>query len=166
MHNKKCFFGMSQIIDVILDFPIPMVAGMSSNSGPLFLGFSLAVDYRIASKNATLMINPNNSYGIPPASLLSFFLIKNIGPARTMELMLSHPELSIEEAYQLGLVSQIVDEENVESQCIELLNALNPFSRDAISETRCMIQPDKAEINKYIETTHERYLRNIYKMSS
>lgn len=155
--------AISQIIDIILNFPIPIVAGMNGNIGPESLGFYMAFDFRIASKTTNFFINPNIQFGIPPTSLLSFFLVKNLGPARAIELLLSHPKLSVVKAYQLGLVSEIVDEGNVELKCLETLNGLSSFSGYAVSETRRILQPDKAEIKKHIETIFESSYRGLYK---
>lgn len=157
--------AISQILEIIFNFPIPIVAGMNGNIEPDYFGFYMAFDFRIASKN-TYFTNPNLKFGYPPSSLLSFFLVKNLGPTKAIELLLSHSKFSAEKAYRLGLITQIIDEDKIELQCIEKLNELSSLSKYSVAETRRLLQPNITEFKKHMDAMFDSSVKYIHKRIS
>ncbi len=97
---------------------------------------------------------------------LSYFLLRNIGRAKTIDLLLTKSTISAVEALDLGLITQLVSEEELEGQCIEKLKEMSNFPSYTISDTRRLLQPDLSEVEKHISATLESSLRNLHLMKA
>lgn len=167
LHEGKWRYGLTyktaihQLLDIIINFSIPIVGGMNGNIEPTAFGMSLAFDFRLATEK-TNFLHPNMRLGLPPSGVLSFFLVRNVGPAKAVDLILTKSTLSAGEALDLGLITRIVPEEELEYQCIEKLRELSVLPRNALAETRRLLQPDINEAQKHIDAAFEMAWRNLW----
>lgn len=157
--------SLIEFLKMIYKFPKPIVAGMNGHIGPDSFGLSLAFDLRIATGN-TIFYNPNLQIGFPPSAPLSFYLIRSLGYHKATELLLTKTEFSSQEAFELGLITQIVSEKELEDRCIKKLKELRDIPAHALVETRRLLQPDMDDIRKHIDKGFEGSLRCLYKMKS
>ena len=79
-------------------------------------GFGLVYmsDLRLASRSARFL-EVYVRRGFPPSSG-PWFLSRMIGPTKTAEMVLLGDELNAEEAFKLGLVNKVVDDEDLLSE--------------------------------------------------
>ena len=82
-YGQRYMIALRQFLEIVLNFSVPIVTGMDGNIGPDSFGLSLASDFRLATEG-TQFVNPNVRLGLPPSGILSFFLVKNIGPAKAV----------------------------------------------------------------------------------
>jgi hypothetical protein len=162
---RNVLLSIGHFIDEVINFTIPIVSGMSGNISPESFGYSMAFDFRLATKTTSLKF-PNLHLGFPHSGLLSYFMVRNIGQAKAAELLFTKSSLSAVEALDLGLINQVVSEEELEYQCIEKLNQMSQFPSYAILETRRLLQPDIGEIQKYIDESFASSIRNLYLMKA
>ena len=80
-------------------------------------GFSLALacDIRIAA-NTAFFAPAYGRIGASPDGGMTYFLPRVVGPSKALELLLEDPNLSAEEAEELGLVSEVVGAEELMSR--------------------------------------------------
>lgn len=154
-----------QFYKIIIKYPKPIVVGMNGNIGPDSLGLSLVCDVRIATEKANFM-NPNIHMGFPPSALLSFFLVQSLGSVRATELMLTKTKFSPHEALDLGLITQLASEEDIENTCIGKLKELSELPSHAIIETRNLFHSDVSVIEKHLDKFSKSSIRSLYKMQS
>ena len=64
--------ALTQFLEMINAYPMPIVCGLSGDIGPDSFGLGLALDIRIAT-HTTRFINPNLQIGFPPSPLLAFY---------------------------------------------------------------------------------------------
>lgn len=95
----------------------------------LFLNISLACDYRIIS-DKTVFQYPTQALGLVPKGGGIYFLSKSIGIGKTLEIMLSGREINADEALAMGLVEQVVPQENIEE---EAMNTARKFAQKPAS---------------------------------
>lgn len=88
-------------------------------------GFSLAVsgDYVIASESAAFTMAYTKA-GLSPDGSSSYFLPRLIGLRRTQDLMLTNRILTSHKALEWGLVSQVVESDDLHSSAMELAQKL------------------------------------------
>jgi len=103
-----------QFLEIIREYPKPIIGGLNGGIGPDSFGLSLAFDLRIATNNTTFH-NPNLQLGIPPFPLLSFFFVQSLGSPKATELLLTKSEIRSSEAFDLRLIHQVVSPEDLES---------------------------------------------------
>lgn len=111
----------------IADFSKPIIAAVA---GPaLGGGCELAqhADIILAARSARFG-QPEVSVGIMPGGGATQRLVRSLGYWRAMRLMLSGEPVSAEEAFYMGLVCEVVDDERLDERALELgrLIALRP----------------------------------------
>ncbi len=157
--------AVNQFLKIIRNSSIPVITGLNGELGPDDLGLIMAYDLRIATEK-TYFYNPNLEFGFPPSTLMSFYLTKSLGPAKATEILLTKSKLSAREALDLGFITEIVSEQELEDKCIERLRDLSTIPGHALIETRRILQPSLDEISKYLDTSLEGFLRSFYKLKN
>ncbi len=150
----------SQIMSILLKFEKPIVAGMHGNIEPFFTGIGLAADFRFATPETDL-VRVNTKLGLPPDGVVAFFLMHNLGRAKTMDLCLSRTSVRAKEAFELGLITDIVPENELQSKCLEKLENICELPSYAISATRRLIKPQLHILEDFIKQSFDDYLTNI-----
>jgi len=95
---------------------------ISANCGqvlPMFIGVSLAFDYRILGDNTAIQ-NPSLELGLAPKGGTPFFLSHTIGRGKIYDLLLSQEDISAQEALQLGLADHLVPWETFEEEVVRI----------------------------------------------
>ena len=154
--------AVNQFLKIIRNLSIPIAAGINGDLGPNDFGLILAYDLRIATEKA-YFYNPNLELGYPPSALLSFYLSRSLGPAKATEILMTKSKISSREAFDLGLITEIVSEQELEERCLEKLRELSTIPSHALIETRRILQPSLDEISKHLDTSLEGFLRCLYK---
>jgi enoyl-CoA hydratase/carnithine racemase len=106
-------------LDAVAAHPWPVVAGVNGHALGGGLELTLTCDLRICARGAKL--------GMPPAKLGLIYghtglrrFIDAIGVPRTKELFLTGRNLPAERAEEIGLVHEVVDDEELERAAVEL----------------------------------------------
>jgi 2-(1,2-epoxy-1,2-dihydrophenyl)acetyl-CoA isomerase len=102
--------GADVLHQAIVDFrriPYPVIGAI--NGVAAGAGFSLALmcDLRIASSEAAFVC-AYGRIGASPDGGMTYFLPRVVGPSKALELLLTDPLISAEQALELGLVSEVV----------------------------------------------------------
>jgi methylglutaconyl-CoA hydratase len=103
--------NMARVLRTLYDFPKPIIAAVN---GPAIAGgMALATipDFTLAAPEAKFGYTEVR-VGFVPAIVASF-LIRQVGELRTRELLLSGKIMKAQEAMELGLVTQIVDQDDL-----------------------------------------------------
>lgn len=102
-------------------------------------GFELAMncDIRIAAKGTSFGL-PDAPIGLTPTSGMSHSLPRLIGLGRAIYLSLSADCISAEEAERIGLVSKVVDREDLMSEVERLADRLAAFPRTSVKRTKAL----------------------------
>jgi 2-(1,2-epoxy-1,2-dihydrophenyl)acetyl-CoA isomerase len=107
--------GADVLHQAIVDFrriPYPVIAAV--NGVAAGAGFSLALmcDTRIASEQASFVC-AYGRIGASPDGGMTYFLPRVVGPARALELLLSDPLLSAQQARDEDIVAEVVPAERL-----------------------------------------------------
>src|SRR5205823_10257656 len=112
--------GLFNAVDTFPKPVIAMVNGYCLGGG---CELALACDIRIASDTASFG-QPEISLGIIPGGGGTQRLTRLIGEGKAMEMILSGAIVDAQEAYQLGLVNQVVPADQLETKTMELANRI------------------------------------------
>jgi 2-(1,2-epoxy-1,2-dihydrophenyl)acetyl-CoA isomerase len=108
----------------------PIVGGINGVAVGAGLGLAMATDIRIAAEGARLMAGYTRIGGSPDAGL-TVTLPQAVGYERAMRFMLENRSLSGREAYEEGLVGEVVEndafDKRLEEYC-QLIASWSPFS--------------------------------------
>ncbi|MCX0272743.1 enoyl-CoA hydratase-related protein [Nocardia zapadnayensis] len=121
-----------RMILAVAQAPCPVVSAVNGPAAGAGLALSLASDIRLAGRSARFLI------GAPRIGLsagecgISYFLPRLIGTGRAAEWMLTNRTVSATEALELGLVTTVVDDDElgaVAEDTLARIVALSPFGQ-------------------------------------
>ena len=120
MANLRRGMEVSRILHTM---PKPVVAQLDGAAAGAGLSIALSCDLRVASASCKITtafakVGFSGDYGG------TYFLTKMLGSAKARELYLMSPVLSAQEAYNLGMVSKVVPDADVEAEALELARSL------------------------------------------
>ncbi len=105
----------NRIVLALEDVQVPVVVGIGGACVGAGLGFALAGDVRIAARRAKFG-TAFTGIGLASDSGLASRLVASLGQARAMELMLLGTVVGAERALELGLVTEVVDDDAWEAR--------------------------------------------------
>jgi enoyl-CoA hydratase len=127
---------LDDVITTIRRLHQPVIAAIN---GPAIGGgfcLTLSADIRIAAESAYFRAAGINN-GLTAAELgISFLLPRAVGQSRASEIMLTGRDVSAEEADRIGLVSNVVKDEELLATCYETADRIIGWSRPGIELTK------------------------------
>jgi 2-(1,2-epoxy-1,2-dihydrophenyl)acetyl-CoA isomerase len=111
------------IVMSIATMPQPVIAALVGTAAGAGAAFAFACDFRIATRRASLMM-AFARVGLSADSGSSWTLQRLVGSAKAAELLLLAEPVSAEQAYDLGLVTKLVDEHELAWQARDLARRL------------------------------------------
>jgi len=152
--NRRDSENMAHVLRTLYDFPKPIISAVN---GPAIAGgMALATipDFTLAAPEAKFGYTEVR-VGFVPAIVASF-LIRQVGELRTRELLLSGKILKSQEAMQLGLVTQIVEHDDLLPSAHALARTLLLNSPQAmLAVKRLLSKHAKRRLDEEIEDAIE-----------
>jgi methylglutaconyl-CoA hydratase len=146
--------NMALVLRTLYDFPKPIIAAVN---GPAIAGgMALATipDFTIATPEAKFGYTEVRVGYVP--AIVASFLIRQVGELRTRELLLSGKILRAQEAMQMGLVTQIVDHDDLLPSARALAQALLLNSPQAMQAVKRLLSKHaKRRLDEEIEDAIE-----------
>jgi enoyl-CoA hydratase/carnithine racemase len=129
------------VMDKVEAVPKPTIAAI--NGPAVGAGFQLALtcDFRIAVKGVKMGLS-DVKIGIIPALGATTRLPKLIGLAKSKELVMGGNLINAEQAYQMGLVNQLVEAEALDKSVSNLAEALNLSAPLALSKAKALLNSE------------------------
>lgn len=103
------------IVMNIATMPKPVIAALAGTAAGAGAAFAFACDFRLATRRASLMM-AFARVGLSADSGSSWTLQRLVGSAKAAELLLLAEPVSAEQAHELGLVTKLVDEDELAEQ--------------------------------------------------
>ncbi|UCG20703.1 MAG: enoyl-CoA hydratase/isomerase family protein [Deltaproteobacteria bacterium] len=103
----RLYNAVNQLVLKIVGFGKPIVHADSGKVISLYMNISLACDYRIIGDNCVFQ-NPYLDLGLIPKGGGAFFLYRLLGFSKALEILLSHKDITADEAFKLGIVNKVV----------------------------------------------------------
>lgn len=127
--------GLGQLWDAISEFPKPLIAAV--NGYALGGGCELAMhaDIIVAGQSARFGL-PEPRIGIIPGGGATQRLVRAVGKFKALRMLLTGELVSGTEAHAMGLVSDVVPDENVESFAVELAARIARLAPLAVTQIK------------------------------
>ncbi|MGW5880100.1 enoyl-CoA hydratase/isomerase family protein [Nocardiopsis terrae] len=109
----------NRIVLALEGIQVPLVVGIGGACVGAGLGFALAGDVRVAARRAKFG-TAFTGIGLASDSALAYRLVRSLGQARAMELMLLATVFGADRAQELGLVTEVVDDGDWEARAREV----------------------------------------------
>lgn len=134
----------------VYGFPKPIIAAVNGAALAGGCGLATFADFTLASEAATFGYTEVRVGFIP--AIISGFVVRQLGEKRARELLLSGRVFNAAEAWELGLVTEVVAASNLNSRAQVLARSLAALSPVALAQTkRLLLTFSETEIEKEIE---------------
>jgi len=127
---------MAEAVDRMKPVTIASLHGHCIGGGVVLAS---ACDLRIASENTIFSI-PEVDLGIPLAWGGIPRLVREIGPAMTKELVMTCRPFDAEEAKNLGFINKVVKEADLESQTVNMAEAIRKRPQTIVEATKHQVR--------------------------
>lgn len=106
--------GLHGAIGTILKAPFPTIAAINGIVAGAGMGLAMATDLAVAVDSAVFTM-AYTGIGVSPDGSSTFFLPRLVGSRRAMELILTNRVVPADEALGLGIVNEVVAEDEFEA---------------------------------------------------
>ena len=117
----------------------PVIAAVRGPAAGIGASMALACDLIIASETAYLLMAFKN-VGIPPDGGAIFFLTQHLGIARAKEIVYSARKLPAAEARDMGIISKVVPDDQLETGAMTLAREIAGSATYALTLAKRMFQ--------------------------
>ena len=129
----------------------PVLAAVNGAAAGAGLSFACACDLRLAADSASFVPAFIN-VGLVPDSGGTYFVTRILGPARAFEWLTSGRRLSAAEAHAWGLVSEVVEAQQLAARAAELAAELAALPTRGIAMTKQLIdQASSSSLEEQLE---------------
>ncbi len=115
--------ALHQAIVDLRRIPYPVVAAINGPAAGAGFSLALACDMRISS-SAAFFAPAYGRIGASPDGGMTYFLPRVVGPSKALEILLEDPNLSADEAKELGLVREVVGPDELMTSAQALIGEL------------------------------------------
>ena len=117
----------------------PVVTAVQGAAAGAGLGIALAGDLVVAARSASFRL-AYSAIGLTPDAGATWILPRLVGYRRAQQIALLNPKLSADEALELGMITEVVDDDALEATVGELVERLAAGSLVALGVTRKLIR--------------------------
>ena len=137
--GRKRSKGHQKMIINLHHLEKPVIAAIRGPAAGIGASMALACDLIVASETAYLLMAFKN-VGIPPDGGAIFFLTQHLGLARAKEIVYSARKLPAAEAKEMGLISKVVPDGELESAALTLAREIAGSATYALTLAKRMFQ--------------------------
>ncbi|MEC8253775.1 MAG: enoyl-CoA hydratase-related protein [Planctomycetota bacterium] len=149
--RQRYLDGIQAVPRRIATFRKPLICAINGPAVGAGLDLACMCDLRVASRSAKLG-STFVKVGLVPGDGGAFFLARTVGFPRALELMLRGRILSAEEAMQIGLVHEVVDDKDLLPRARALADELASLPADALQLTkRAAYESWNSEVHRALE---------------
>jgi methylglutaconyl-CoA hydratase len=145
---------MASLFRTLYDFPKPTIAAVNGAAIAGGTGLATLCDFTLAVPEAKFGYTEVRIGFVP--GIVSSYLIANVGEKRARDLLLTGRLFDAEEAYRLGLVTEIVTPEQLMPRALQLAAQLMENSPASLRTT-------KALLSSYTKEQLDRQLKSAIK---
>ena len=138
MENLADSTRLKDLLQSIVECPKPVIAQVHGPAIAGGCGLASVCDIVVAGRSKALFGYSEVRIGFIPAIVL-VYLIQKVGDARARRLVLSGQLISAEEAFRLGLVSDLAEDDNLDAYVMDLAQTIAKNSGTAMALTKQML---------------------------
>jgi 2-(1,2-epoxy-1,2-dihydrophenyl)acetyl-CoA isomerase len=114
---------LNPLIEDVFDLPVPVVAAVRGPCAGAGCSLALAADIVVAARSA-YFLQAFINIGLVPDAGATWLLPRLAGRARAMEMMMLGERIPAEQAAAWGMISRMVEDEDLETEAIALATRL------------------------------------------
>lgn len=114
---------VAALVEAYVALDIPIIAVCRGGVAGAGLMYALGADYVFADESVAFVF-AHQRVGLIPDSGVSYLLPRVVGEKRAMQLVLGAGRIDAQEAYRIGIVSQIFEPDEIDKEALKLARKL------------------------------------------
>ena len=131
--------GFHEAVRALRAIEAPLIAAVNGTAAGGGMSLALACDLVLASPKAKF-VPAYPGIGLSTDGGMSWSLPRIVGPKKAMQLLIENRPIGADEALQLGLVSNLLDETDFDTAALARVEAIARLPRKAIAGIRQLIE--------------------------
>jgi enoyl-CoA hydratase/carnithine racemase len=144
----------SNLMSQLREFSKPLVAAFDGSIVLEHLGLTFPFDLRVMTDRSQATFS-NLKKGFPPTGNLGYFLGHHVGMGRAFEILITEEAFSAKRLHELGLVTEVVEKDQLLSNCRQWVERLSGLDSLGLLATRQLMQPDVENRRMFISKARE-----------
>jgi 2-(1,2-epoxy-1,2-dihydrophenyl)acetyl-CoA isomerase len=136
---RELIKAVAESVRLLAESEMVVVCAVRGTVAGAGLGLALASDLVVAGESSRFL-SAFSSIGFSPDSGVSWLLPQIVGIRRALEFTLTNRVLSAREAADWGLVTRVVDDDEVEETALQLAHTIATGPACALSATRSLVR--------------------------
>jgi 2-(1,2-epoxy-1,2-dihydrophenyl)acetyl-CoA isomerase len=154
--------GLHAAIQRFQRMDAPLVVAVNGVAAGAGMSIAASGDFVLAAESAKFTM-AYTRIGLSPDGSSTFFLPRLVGPLKAKELMMRNPVLTAAEALELGLVSQVVPDDELMDQALSTARELAAGPTRAYGEIKRLVADS---FNSSLDAQLERETRAIAELAN
>ena len=147
-----------QLVERLADLPVPVIAKVRGAAAGFGISLVAGCDLAIGTKNS-FYTSAYNLLGTSPDGGSTFYIPRSVGMKKAMEIALLTKRYSADEALEIGLINQVVDDEDLNATVEKVANQIAKSARLAVSNAKKLIrQSFQNDLNSQLKLEQELFL--------
>lgn len=110
--DRRRLYQLHDWVQPLMNLEMPVIAAVNGPAAGAGFSLALACDFRISAESA-FFAPAYGRIGASPDGGMTYFLPRVLGPSRALELLLDDPNLKAPDALEMGLVSEVVPDDQI-----------------------------------------------------
>lgn len=141
--TDKVITEYNPMMDALLSIPVPVIAAVQGAAAGAGWGIAMACDFRVASTVAAFK-GAFSGVGLASDCGLSRSLADTVGQTKALELLLFDERVSATDAGALGIVTSVVDPDNLDDAVQELARRFATGPTASYREIKALVRDTAA----------------------
>ncbi len=150
----RMFRSVDQIMLTLVRSDTLFIGVTGSETVPLFLGVSLACDYRMAGESMVVR-NLYLEEGMLPKGGLPFFFSRRASRSKAFEWLLVKDRIPASVCLELGIVDRIVPDDALEDAALAFAQALAERPKPILSRLKRLLNRSLQGLDEYLEQENQ-----------
>ena len=161
--EKRKIFGelissVHQLVERLANLPVPVIAKVRGAAAGFGISLVVGCDLAIGTKNS-FYTSAYNLLGTSPDGGSTFYLPRSVGMKKAMEIVLLTKRYNADEALEIGLINQVVDDEDLNAAVERVTNQIAKSARLAVSNAKRLTrQSFQKNLNNQLKLEQELFL--------
>ena len=150
--------AVHQLVERLAALPVPVIAKVRGAAAGFGISLVAGCDLAIGTNNS-FYTSAYNLLGTSPDGGSTFYMPRSVGMKKAMEIALLTKRYSADEALEIGLINQVVDDEDLNATVGKIANQIAKSARLAVSNAKKLIrQSFQNDLNSQLKLEQELFL--------
>ena len=150
--------AVHQLVERLAALPVPVIAKVRGAAAGFGISLVAGCDLAIGTKNS-FYTSAYNLLGTSPDGGSTFYMPRSVGMKKAMEIALLTKRYGADEALEIGLINQVVDDEDLNATVGKVANQIAKSARLAVSNAKKLIRESfQNDLNSQLKLEQELFL--------